>query len=109
MAVDEGMVEAMRADIGEHDGITEVRMFGGICFMLNGNMVAGIHKDGAMYRVGKDREAQALALDGARPMNFTGRIMRGFVDVGEDAFADDDRRAAWTGLALAHAASLPPK
>lgn len=109
MAYDDGMAEAMRADLGELPGLSEKKMFGGLCFMLNGNMICGVHAGGAMFRPGKSREVEALALAGVEPLSFTGRPMGGMVEVDEAAYADDDVRAALTQLSLANAASLPAK
>ena len=109
MAYDEGLAELMRGDLADETGITEQKMFGGLCFLLNGNMVCGVHSGGGMFRVGKPREAEALAIEGAGPMTFTGRKMGGLVDVSDDCLADEDRRAALMGLALANARTLPAK
>ena len=109
MAYDAGMAEILRDDLAEVAGVSEKRMFGGLCFLLNGNMLCGIHKGGAMFRVGKAREAEALAIEGALPMAFTGRKMGGLIDVTEDGFADDTRRAAWLTLARGFVEALPPK
>ena len=108
MAFSESMADQMRADLGVEPGLTEKKMFGGLCFLLHGNMVCGVHKDGAMFRVGKDREAEALAL-GAESLSFTGRKMGGMVELDAGAFADDTLRRALTAMSLAHAASLPAK
>lgn len=109
MAIDEGMAEVMRADLADLEGLQDRKMFGGLCFMHHGHMICGIHKDGAIYRVGKPGMARALALEGTGPMTFTGRPMGGFVDLPTDAFADDELRAELTRMACAHTASLPPK
>lgn len=109
MAYDEGLASLMRDDLAEQDGIVEKKMFGGVAFMLNGNMVCGVHKDGGMFRVGKERMDAALAVEGAGPMAFTGRPMGGMIDADEDAMADDDRRAQLLEMALENARSLPPK
>ena len=109
MAYDEGLAEIMREDLGEIDGISEKKMFGGLCFLLNGNMVCGVHQGGGMARVGKSREAEALEIDGTAPLSFTGRPMGGMIDISEDLISDDDRRGAVIALALANARSLPPK
>lgn len=109
MAYDEGLAALLREDLADCEGITEKAMFGGIAFMLHGNMVCGVHKDGAMFRVGKEREAEARALDDVHEMDFTGRPMGGMVNAGDEAMADDDRRGRLMELALAHASSLPPK
>lgn len=109
MAYDEGLAELMRGDLAEVSGISERKMFGGLCFLLNGNMVCGVHKDGGMARVGKDAEAEALAMKGIDPLSFTGRKMGGMVDVSEEVLGDDARRGAIVALALAYAESLPAK
>ncbi|RMD48480.1 MAG: hypothetical protein D6832_03845 [Alphaproteobacteria bacterium] len=108
MAVDEAMLDVMRADLGLLPGLEEKRMFGGVAFMLGGHMVCGIGKDRAMYRVGKAREAEALEA-GAEPMSFTGRRMGGMVELDAGAFEEEALRARLTAMALDHAASLPPK
>jgi len=108
MAFDEDMAETMRADFGFQPGLAERRMFGGLCFLLHGNMVCGIAKGRAMYRPGKANEAAALAA-GAEPLSFTGRRMGGMVEIDRGAFADPELRTTLTDLSLAHAASLPPK
>lgn len=84
-------------------------MFGGPCFLLNGNMLCGVHKGGGMFRVGPQHEATARAIDGAGPMDFTGRPMKGFVNVTDTALADDARRAEWLRLALDYVGAMPPK
>ena len=109
MAYDPGLAELMRDDLADISGISEKKMFGGIAFMLHGHMVCGVHQGGGMFRIGKDAETEALAIEGAGPMMFTGKRMGGLIDVSDDALADDDRRAAWMAMALAHARSLPPK
>ena len=109
MAYDEGLAEILRDDLAEVAGVSEKRMFGGLCFLIDGNMLCGVHKGGAMFRVGKAREAEALAIEGALPMGFTGRKMGGLIDVTEEGFADDTRRAAWLSLARGFVEALPPK
>ncbi len=109
MAFDEGLAEILRGDLAELSGVAEKRMFGGLVFMLDGNLLCGVHPDGAMYRVGKANHAAALALPGVRPMAFTGRPMGGFVDAGEAAIGDDANRAELMRLALEFVRSLPPK
>lgn len=108
MPYDENMADLMRADLGVEPGLSEKKMFGGLCFLLHGHMVCGVHKGGAMYRPGKPREAEALAA-GAQPLSFTGRPMGGMVELDEATFEDAPLRATLTELSLVNAASLPPK
>lgn len=109
MAYDEGLAELMRGDLGDFGDVDEKRMFGGLCFMLGGHMVCGVHKGGGMFRVGKMREAEALGLEGVSEMTFTGRRMGGLVDVTDAALADDGTRGRLMALAVENALSLPPR
>ncbi|MCB1311954.1 MAG: TfoX/Sxy family protein [Sedimentitalea sp.] len=108
MAYSEAMAETMRADLGVEPGLSEMKMFGGLCFLLHGHMVCGVMRAGAMYRPGKAQMETALAL-GAAPLAFTGRKMGGLVELDAGGFDDAATRAALTELSLAHAASQPPK
>lgn len=108
MAWDEGLAQLMREDLAG-EAITEKKMFGGLAFLMNGHMVCGIHKGGAMFRVGKPNEAAALAIPGAAPMMFTGKPMAGMVDFSDEATADDARRRQVMKLALGFVKGLPPK
>jgi hypothetical protein len=81
MAVDEDLGERVRVALAGTGTVREVRMFGGLCFMLNGNMVAGTSKRGLMVRVGKDQQPSALARPGAKRMEMTGRPMEGYIFV----------------------------
>lgn len=109
MAYDAGHVEILREDLADTENIIEKRMFGGLCFMLNGHMLCGVHKGGGMFRVGKERETEALTVSGARPLDFTKRPMPGFIDVDETLLADDDNRAKLLALAMAYVGAMDPK
>lgn len=89
-------------------GLSEQRMFGGIGFMLNGNILVGTSKRGLLVRVGKDRHDAALARPGAAPMEMRGRTIAGYLFV-DPASLDDKSLKGWLDLALAHARELPPK
>ena len=106
MAYDPGHAEQMSDALVGTSGITEKKMFGGLCFMLNGHMVCGVHKGGGMARIGKIREAEALEMEGIEPLSFTGRKMGGMVDVSEDVLGCDSATAI---RLLSYAKSLPPK
>ena len=84
-------------------------MFGGLAFMLRGNMTVGINKDGLMVRGGKENNDEFLALPHARPMDFTGKSMKGFIYVDEPGIATDDDLRAWVDRCLAYTATLPAK
>lgn len=75
-------------------------MFGGVAFMVDDKMCLGIVKEDLMARVGPEKEAEALSQDGARPMEFTGRPLKGYVYVAPDAIDTDDRLSMWVQWAL---------
>ncbi len=109
MAYDEGLAELMSDALSDFSGITEKKMFGGICFMWNGNMLCGVHKNGGMVRVGKDNHPDALKLEGVEPMAFTGRPMGGMVDISQEVIVDEARLQEVLALARDFVGSLPPK
>ena len=109
MAYDEGHLEIMRDLTTGLDGITEKKMFGGVCFLQNGNMLCGVHKDGGMFRVGKDNETAALAVRGVDPLSFTGRKMGGLVDISEETLGDDEALRELLVLSQSFVGQMPPK
>ena len=109
MAYDEGLAQILRDYLADYEDITEKKMFGGLAFMHRGNMLCGVHKDGAMARVGKEHERVALEIEGISPLSFTGRPMGGMVDMDEGILADAPRLDKLMSLALAFVSTLPPK
>jgi TfoX/Sxy family transcriptional regulator of competence genes len=109
MAFDEKQAERLREALSGLKNVTEKKMFGGLCFMWNGNMLCGVHKDGGMARVGKENHAAALKLKGVKPMSFTGRPMGGMVDLSAAAIKDDRILSAVLELAKEFVGSLPKK
>ena len=108
MPYDPHLAEQMRAALRLRKGIVERKMFGGYCWMLNGNMLCGVEVGRFMFRVGKDLEAEALSRPGARPMDITGKPMPGFVWVNaDDAMRDGLER--WIDLAARYVGALVPK
>ena len=79
MPYDEKLAERVRAVLGGHPALVEKKMFGGVCFLLKGNMACGISNDELMVRVGVEGAGEALADANARPMDLTGRPMKGWV------------------------------
>jgi hypothetical protein len=109
VAYDEGLAQRVREALGDRADLTEKKMFGGLCFLLGGNMCCGIVGDELMLRTGPAAWDDALARAHAREMDFTGRSLRGMVYVGVEGFADDRDLASWLDTAVAFAGSLPPK
>ena len=90
-------------------GISAKKMFGGVCFLLNGNMYAGVaNHDSFMFRVGKEPEGEALQRPGSRPMDFTRRRMGGLIWVEADA-AIDAGQENWLDFTAQFVGCLPPK
>lgn len=101
------LAERLRAVVhGQH--VSEKRMFGGVTFMVNGNMLCCAFKHGLMLRVGKDAEAAALSRPFVRPLSKT-RKMAGFVFVEADGITRAASLAKWVRTARAFVDSLPPK
>jgi TfoX N-terminal domain len=109
MAYDEGLAERLRDVFNERYGVTEKKMFGGLAFMLQGHMCVGILGDSLMARVGPDRYEGALRQAHVRPMDFTGKPMRGYVFVDPDGLESDADLATWLNLCAEFVTTLPPK
>jgi TfoX/Sxy family transcriptional regulator of competence genes len=109
MAYDEALADRVREVLAARAEVTEIEMFGGICFMLAGNMACGVIKDDLMVRLTPDEAAQALEDPHARPMDFTGRPMKNVVCVDPEGTASDKSLASWVDAGADFAASLPPK
>jgi TfoX/Sxy family transcriptional regulator of competence genes len=109
MAYDEGMAVRIREVLDERADVVEKKMFGGIAFMVQGNMCVGVIGDNLMVRVGPDQHAEALAQPHARPMDFTNRPMKGFVYVDPAGLREDADLAAWIERGLTFVLALPPK
>ena len=109
MAYDEHLADDIRAQLGSQPGLTEREMFGGIAFMIHGNMAVGVSGDELMVRVGKDAHDEAIALPGARPFDMTGRPMKGWLLVSVQSLASDDDLEAWIRRGVSFAKSLPAK
>jgi len=109
MAYDEGLAQRLRECLADRADVTERKMFGGLCFLVGGNMAAGIVGDELMLRVGPAAYAECLARPHAREMDFTGRALKGMVYVAADGLSEDDALAAWLARGVDYAASLPAK
>jgi len=101
------LIERVRALIPD-DAVAQKRMFGGTCFMVNGNMLVCTSKGGLMARVGKDRAAQALARPHASECRPTGRPMPGFIRVEAEGIETDEQLRDWIEMARAYVCALPP-
>jgi TfoX/Sxy family transcriptional regulator of competence genes len=109
MAIDDGLAQRIREALDEETDVSERRMFGGLAFMLRGDMCVGVVGEELMVRVGPDGYERALREPHARQMDFTGRAMRGFVYVGADGLASDSELCGWVQRGVGFASSLPAK
>jgi TfoX/Sxy family transcriptional regulator of competence genes len=109
MAYDEAVAERVRGALGKNPDVVEKRMFGGIAFMVRGNMCCGVIGDRLMLRVGPKGYETALSRTHARAMDFTGRPMKGFVYVEPAGFPSGRDLKAWIARAMEFTLSLPAK
>jgi TfoX/Sxy family transcriptional regulator of competence genes len=109
MAYDGKLAQRVRQVLIGMDTLTERKMFGGVGFMLHGNMACGVQKDSLVVRVGPERYQQALQHPHARPFDMTGRPMRGWVFVGASGVRSDEDLSEWVQRGVDFALSLPAK
>jgi TfoX/Sxy family transcriptional regulator of competence genes len=109
LAYDEGLAERIRGILRDRRDVSEKKMFGGIAFIVRGHMSVGIVKDDLMVRVGPETYEDLVRQPHTRPMDFTGRPMKGFVYVASAGFEEDEDLERWVGHGLKYAMSLPPK
>jgi TfoX/Sxy family transcriptional regulator of competence genes len=109
MAFSEALAARVREVLGRQEGITERKMFGGLAFLLNGNMCCGIVSDRLMLRLGESGAAEALAEAHTRMMDFTGKPMKSMVYVDPGGFASEEALRKWVRRAVAYASTLPAK
>jgi TfoX/Sxy family transcriptional regulator of competence genes len=109
MPYDEGLAQRIRELLDEQAGLSEKKMFGGLAFLVNGNMAVGVMKSELMVRVGPEGYEAALAEPDARPMDFTKRPMKGFLYVSEAGCEEDAQLGGWVRRGVGFAASLPGK
>ena len=109
MAYDHDLADRIREQLAGESGVTEKAMFGGLAFLLRGNMAVGISGDELMVRVGPDASEEALARPHTRVFDMTGRPMKGWILVARDGVRTSRQLAAWVDRGTQFAGSLPPK
>ena len=109
MAFDEKLAERIRKRLGKRSGLTEKKMFGGIGFLLNGNMCCGVHGDEMIVRLDPEQTDKALSKKNTRRFDLTGRPMKGWILVTQKGLATDASLGKWIGVATEYASSLPSK
>ncbi len=109
MAYDEGLAQRIREALGDRPEVSEKRMFGGLAFLLRGNMSVGVIKDELLVRVGPSAHPTLVREPHAREMDFTGRAMKGFVFVASPGLESEADLLRWLERGTSFAASLPAK
>lgn len=109
MAYDEKTAARIRKVLEHRLDVVEKKMFGGLCFMVNDQMCCGLTSDAFMVRVGPERFEEALAEPHARPMDFTGRPMKGFVFVDPEGYKSSAALAKWVQRGIDYVESAPPR
>ena len=109
MAYDEKLADRLRVVLKRRRGIEEKKMFGGLAFMLNGNMCCGVIKRDLVLRLGKQGAAEALDEPYTREMDFTGRSLKTMIYVSPTGYRRDTDLRRWVGRAADYVKSLPRK
>jgi TfoX/Sxy family transcriptional regulator of competence genes len=109
VAYDEELAERVRAVLSESACFSQRKMFGGIGFMLSGNMAAGVIDDDVIVRLGPEEAERALDEPGVRMFDKTGRPMMGWILIGPEATSSDESLRSWVERGGAFASSLAPK
>ena len=109
MAYDEALADRIRELLAARADVSERKMFGGIAFMVAGNMACGVLGEDLIVRLGDEESENALAEDGVRPFDFTGKPMRSIIYVSPERTSNDAGLADWVEMGADFATSLPPK
>src|SRR6266478_3814583 len=109
MAYSESLALRIRQIVTRGRGITEKKMFGGVGFLLNGNMFVGVWKDSLIVRLGPEGGDEALKEPHVKPFDITGRAMKGWVLVAPEGMQDDDLLHDWIERAAKFVRTLPVK
>jgi TfoX/Sxy family transcriptional regulator of competence genes len=109
MAFDEQLANSVRKQFGRKPGLVEKKMFGGLAFLINGNMSVGVHGSELIVRIDPEATEAALKEPGARFFDLTGRPMKGWLLVGAAGVKDQASLAKWVRRGADYASTLPKK
>jgi hypothetical protein len=109
MAFDEKLAERVRKKLGKRASMVEKKMFGGIAFLLNGNMCCGVHGNDLIVRLDPAESDRALARSHTRVFDLTGRPMKGWVLLEPKGVSTEAALGKWVALAERYVETLPPK
>ena len=109
MAYDSTLAERIRNVLAGTPGLSEQKMFGGVCFSVNGYMACGVQEHDLVVRVGPDNHEHTLTRKHTRPMDFTGKPMAGYIYVSEAGYKRKADLGRWVLQGVRFVQSLPPK
>jgi TfoX/Sxy family transcriptional regulator of competence genes len=109
MAFDETLAGRIRDALARSCGVEEKKMFGGVGFLLDGNMLVGVWKDSLIVRLGPERGDEALLEPHVKEFDITGRAMKGWVLVAPEGVEEDDQLKDWIERAMKFVTTLPAK
>jgi len=109
MAFDETLAERIRRGLARKKSIEEKKMFGGVGFLLNGNMLVAVWKESLIVRLGDEQGEEALKEAHVKEFDITGRAMKGWVLVGPEGIEDDEQLKGWIQRAMKFVGKLPGK
>ena len=109
MAFDEALAGRIRRRLARRKNVEERKMFGGIGFLLNGNLLVGVWKDSLVVRLGEEEGEEALKEPHVKEFDITGKPMRNWVLVGPEGVQDDEQLAGWIQRAVKFVGALPAK
>jgi hypothetical protein len=109
MPFNEGIESRIQEIVSKWSGTTAIKMFGGMCHLLRGNMFGGVYRDFLILRLGEDQANFAMEMPHVRPFDITGRPMKGWVMVKPEGFETDNELAGWLGKARKFVLTLPAK
>jgi len=109
MAFDESLGQRIRTALARKKNIEEKKMFGGICFLLNGNMLVGVWKDSLIARLGPEQGDEALLEPHVKVFDITGKPMKNWILVEPEGVVEDEQLKDWIQRALKFVGKLPKK
>lgn len=109
MAFDENLATRIRSALGRKKGVVEKKMFGGLGFLLHGNILVGVWKNSMIVRFGPDQAEDAFLEPHVKDFDITGKAMKGWVMVAAEGVADEDAMKEWVQRAMKFVAKLPAK
>jgi len=109
MAYSDELVKRLRRVFQDRTDVAEKKMFGGLTFMVRGHMCCGVAGEDLMVRVGPDQYVDSVLLPHARPMDITGRAMKGFVFVEPAGLKSDTDLKDWVDQGIKFVSTLPPR